>query len=214
MTPKQTKRKKLKQGTPAILKSYIKATRSNDSIEIMRTSNELRTYILEKVKNALADLYKYDSKLITERMHEVTVCGRLAIYLQKEFEDFKDYYIDMEYYRLTRPKGSANNKSDRIRCDLLLHSRQSYESRVDNLLAIEVKLRNNKKQIDNDIDRLKDFVVAEDNLTPQDAVHSTLVGLFLLIKQNRCTGQIITPQSVVGGVFYPEEEETSLNNKI
>lgn len=56
---------------------------------------------------------------------------------------------------------------------------RAYNSRVDNLLAIEAKLEYNTDDGSNDRSRLADFVMPETENTPEDAVHSTLVGLFL-----------------------------------
>ena len=109
----------------------------------------------------------------------MTVCGRLAMYLQENFKDFKGYYVDIEYYRLQVPRSDANLRRDRIRCDILFHSRGNQKSRVDNLLAIEAKLEGNTDDGSKDRSRLEEFVMPETEDTPKDAIHSTLVGLFL-----------------------------------
>ena len=72
--------------------------------------------------------------------------------------DFKGYYVDTEYYRLKVPREKANLKNDRIRCDILFHSRGAYNSRIDNLLAIEAKMEDSTDDGEKDIKRLADFV--------------------------------------------------------
>ena len=125
-------------------------------------------------------------------MNEVTVCGRLAMYLQEEFKDFKGYYVDIEYYRLKVPRDNANLKKDRIRCDILFHSRGVYNSRVDNLLAIEAKMENNPDDGEEDRKRLVEFVMPGTKDAPEGVVHSTLVGLFLRFG-DKCEAMRITP---------------------
>lgn len=164
---------------PKILNDYLVAVRNNDKERIDSASKALSDYIIGKVRVAINDLYKNDIFLLESKMNEMTVCGRLAMYLQKEFEDFKGYYVDTEYYRLKVPRENANLKNDRIRCDILFHSRGVYNSRVDNLLAIEAKMEDSTDDGEKDIRRLADFVLPETTDTPEGAIHSTLVGLFL-----------------------------------
>ena len=149
------------------------------------TSRKLREYIIGKVHDAIEELYEKDAFLIRNKMYEVTICGRLAMYLQRKFEDFKGFFVDIEYYRLKVPKNQADFKKDRIRCDILLHSRDSYNRRVDNLLAIEVKLEQSPDNGDSDMKRLEEFVLPQISGMHQDAVHSTLVGLFLRLGEKQ-----------------------------
>ncbi len=170
---------KINERNPKILNDYLESVRDNDKKRIDSTSKVLSDYIILKVKEAIKVFYKNDAFLLKSKMNEMTVCGRLAMYLQENFKDFKGYYVDIEYYRLQVPRSDANLRRDRIRCDILFHSRGNQKSRVDNLLAIEAKLEGNTDDGSKDRSRLEEFVMPETEDTPKDAIHSTLVGLFL-----------------------------------
>ncbi|MBR2185542.1 MAG: hypothetical protein IJ897_09010 [Prevotella sp.] len=170
---------KINERNPKILNDYLESVRDNDKERIDSTSKVLSDYIILKVKEAIKVFYKNDAFLLKSKMNEMTVCGRLAMYLQENFKDFKGYYVDIEYYRLQVPRSDANLRRDRIRCDILFHSRGNQKSRVDNLLAIEAKLEGNTDDGNKDRSRLEAFVMPETEDTPEDAIHSTLVGLFL-----------------------------------
>lgn len=192
MEQKTSKEIKIDERNPTVLNDYLKAVRDGDKEMINNSSKALSDYIIGKVGDAIKDLYKNDKFLLESKMNEVTVCGRLAMYLQKKFEDFKGYYVDIEYYRLKAPRKVANLRDDRIRCDILFHSRGAYNSRVDNLLAIEAKLENNTDDGGTDKSRLEEFVMPETEDTPEGAVHSTLVGLFLRFGK-KCSVMRISP---------------------
>lgn len=177
---------------PNVLNDYLKSVRDDDKDRIESASKALSEYIIRKVSEAIKLLYKNDFFLLKNKMNEMTVCGRLAMYLQEEFKDFKGYYVDTEYYRLRVPIEKANLKKDRIRCDILFHSRGANKSRVDNLLAIEAKLEGNPDNGDKDYSRLEEFVLPETNETPKGAIHSTLVGLFLRFGK-KCSAMRIFP---------------------
>ena len=179
MENKTSKGIKIIEDNPEILNNYLRAVSVDDKNQIESSSKALSDHIIRKVYKAIKVFYKNDIFLLKSKMNEVTVCGRLAMYLQEEFKDFKGYYVDIEYYRLKVPRINANLRDDRIRCDILFHSRGAYNSRVDNLLAIEAKLDGNSDDGDKDRSRLADFVMPETENTPEGAVHSTLVGLFL-----------------------------------
>ncbi len=187
--------KTIKKGTNIVLSNYIKSTRKeNNQIEIENASVCLRDLILKRVKDSIDKLYKEDIFLLKHKMHEVTLCGRLAIYLQKQFSDFKGYFIDIEYYLLkVSPKDYKGGNKGRIRCDILLHSRGWYESRVDILLAIEAKYKtkNPAQSIKSDMERLKELATPYKKEMPGDAVHDTLMGLFLRFHFNKKEGYLV-----------------------
>lgn len=166
---------------PEVLKKYLDAIDSGNDTEIQHTSNDLKDYIKQKVNDSINKFYQEDKHLLDAKMNEVCVTGRLAIYLQKAFDDFSGYYVDIEYYRLKVPISEVRNlRTDRIRCDILLHSRgKQSDSRKDNLLAIEAKLENNPDNGESDRLRLSEFMLPKANDTPKDAICGTLVGLFL-----------------------------------
>jgi hypothetical protein len=196
MDNKKTKGIEINEDNPKILNDYLKAVRDDDKDRIDKSSEALSDYIILKVNNAIKVFYKTDSFLLESKMNEMSVCGRLAMYLQEEFKDFKGYYIDTEYYRLKVPRNKANLRDDRIRCDILFHSRGAYNSRVDNLLAIEAKLESNTDDGGKDRSRLADFVMPETTETPKGAIHSTLVGLFLRFGEKECTAMRIIPVDI------------------
>ena len=175
----------ISDGTNRLLKDYIEATRNGLEDSISTTSTQLKEDILAKVKQALENLYANDVCLLKEGMNELTVSGRLAIYLHEKFSDFIKYFVDIEYYRLTIPKKDVNDlRKNRIRCDILLHSRGHYERKVDNLLAIEIKLEKSNDDGNYDKNRLAELVIPETPNTPENAVHSTLVGLYLRLGED------------------------------
>ena len=185
----------INEENPKILNKYLEAVRDDDKERINNASKALSDYIIRKVNKTIKVLYKNDIFLLESKMNEMTVCGRLAMYLQEEFKDFKGYYVDTEYYRLKVPRKKANLRNDRIRCDILFHSRGAYKSRVDNLLAIEAKLEGNTDDGGKDRSRLEEFVMPETNDTPEGAVHSTLVGLFLRFGK-KCSVMRIIPVDI------------------
>ncbi len=185
----------INEENPKILNNYLEAVRDDDKERINNASKALSDYIIRKVNKTIKVLYKNDIFLLESKMNEMTVCGRLAMYLQEEFKDFKGYYVDTEYYRLKVPRKKANLRNDRIRCDILFHSRGAYKSRVDNLLAIEAKLEGNTDDGGKDRSRLEEFVMPETNDTPEGAVHSTLVGLFLRFGK-KCSVMRIIPVDI------------------
>lgn len=176
---------RINEVSPEILKEYMKAVKCKNTKRKEEASRRLRDYIIIKVHEAIKELYEKDAFLIRNKMNEVTICGRLAMYLQNSFKEFKGFYVDIEYYRLKVPKDQADLRKDRIRCDILLHSRDSYDRRVDNLLAMEVKLEKNTDNGDSDMKRLEEFVLPPTSDMHKDAVHSTLVGLFLRLGEKR-----------------------------
>lgn len=186
----------ISEENPKILNDYLEAVRDDNKNKIDSTSKALSDYIILKVNEAIKVLYKNDIFLLKSKMNEMTVCGRLAMYLQEKFKDFKGYYVDIEYYRLKVPRKNANLRDDRIRCDILFHSRGVYNSRVDNLLAIEAKLEGNADDGASDKSRLADFVMPETKDTPEGAIHSTLVGLFLRFGEEECTAMRIIPVDI------------------
>lgn len=176
---------KISEASPEILKKYMKAVNCKNIRRKEESSRKLRDYIISKVHESIEELYEKDAFLIKNKMYEVTICGRLAMYLQKKFEDFKGFYVDIEYYRLKVPKNQADLLKDRIRCDILLHSRDSYDRRVDNLLAMEVKMEKSPDNGESDMKRLEEFVLPPTPGMHKDAVHSTLVGLFLRLGEKQ-----------------------------
>ena len=104
MENKKDKGIKINEENPEILNDYLKAVRDDDKDRINNTSEALSDYIIHKVNKAIEVFYQTDSFLLESKMNEMTICGRLAMYLQDEFKDFRGYYVDIEYYRLKVPR--------------------------------------------------------------------------------------------------------------
>ncbi len=198
-------KKPIEEGTEGVLSDYIEAIRNGDGIE--RAKKKLEEDIQSKVKSAIDKVYDNDRELLSEGMNEMTVNGRLAIYLNEEFKNYKRYHIDTEYYRLkVTPKEIKDLKSDRIRCDILLHSRRYYEDDVDNLLAIEVKLETSINDGHSDICRLTEFVEPKTPKTPKGAIHDTVVGLFIRFGEKG-----YNKVSIISNGYITKDEDTEVS---
>ena len=175
----------ISENTHGLLKSYVEARKEGSKTQIRDSSKKMEKYILSKVKDAVDKFYDNDYALLIDGMSEWTVTGRLAMYLYTEFKFFTGYFIDIEYYRLKAPKDQVTDiRTQRIRCDILLHTRGKYNHNVDCLLAMEVKLEDNIDDGESDMSRLAEFVLPEPPGGDTRAVHSTLVGLFLRLGKN------------------------------
>ena len=64
------------------LKNYIEAVKGGDSPSIEMCSKQLRDYLLAMVDESIKKFYRQDIDLLKMGMNEMTVSGRLAIYLQ------------------------------------------------------------------------------------------------------------------------------------
>jgi hypothetical protein len=104
---------------------------------------------------ALADFLAHEYALVRKDAHEQSLCGRLAIYMDraKDRHGYERYYVDVEYNR--RGEGRKQilhpltGKHIDVTCDLLLHSRGDLDD--DNQIAVEMKkdyATNKKKRSD------------------------------------------------------------------
>jgi len=104
---------------------------------------------------ALADFLAHEYALVRKDAHEQSLCGRLAIYMDraKDRHGYERYYVDVEYNR--RGEGRKQilhpltGKHIDVTCDLLLHSRGDLDD--DNQIALEMKkdyATNKKKRSD------------------------------------------------------------------
>lgn len=193
MTTPKLKYPEIKEDTLKEFKDYIEAIISKDNEKINNASESLKKYILSRVEIALNYFYENDLDLLRYGMNEMSVSGRLAMYLQREFKNLEGYYVDTEYYRLRVPLEKVKDlRKDRIRCDILLHARGHFDPRVDNLLAIEIKLEKSDEDGESDMKRLAEFVLPEKSDTPPNAINSTLVGLFLKIGEKGYSSGLFT----------------------
>jgi hypothetical protein len=92
---------------------------------------------------ALAEFLANEIALVHKDAHEQSLCGRLAIYMDraKDRHGYESYYVDVEYNR--RGEGRKQilhpltGQHIDVTCDLLLHSRGNLDE--DNLIAVEMK---------------------------------------------------------------------------
>jgi hypothetical protein len=92
---------------------------------------------------ALAEFLTQEFALVRKDAHEQSLCGRLAIYMDraKDHHGYKPYYVDVEYNR--RGEGQKQilhpitGQHTEVVCDILLHSRGDLDD--DNLIAVEMK---------------------------------------------------------------------------
>lgn len=205
------------EGTPTVLSNYIKVADKKPSEKKLKASEKLRKDILKRVNAAIKELYDSDVQLLKEKMNEVTITGRLSFYLNKQFEDYKGYFIDIEYYRLKVPKEKTTDvRKDRIRCDILLHSRRKYCDEADNLLAMEVKLVKNIDDGSSDKYRLMEFLEPKFEDTPEDAIHSTLLGIFLRLCDDKYLMEkmkVVNCNSTKGFEINIEKEDKQIRRK-
>ncbi|WGI17950.1 hypothetical protein [Methanonatronarchaeum sp. AMET-Sl] len=121
---------------------------------------------LQKIGNALQNLFKNDEFLLKEDANERTITHKLASHLQKEFQK---YTVDVEYNRMKNRENDerTTKKIERIKqqtekqedCwgkikpedtnaktiypDIIVHQRNTN----NNLIAIEIKKSNNSDKI-------------------------------------------------------------------
>lgn len=137
---------------------------------------------------SLKKLYEVDYTNIQFGASERNVCARLAHHMEnimREYDEvhavsvFSGYYVDVEYNRMGKgdPKRYENpeRESQYMVSDLLIHSR----GYMDNYLAVEMKKKGNRKNVEEDIDRLKSLVSHSLQEPSNECVHNTLVGAFI-----------------------------------
>ena len=177
----------IQSGTNELLQLYLEAIRNNQDVQIENASHNLREEIKKRFERAIAMLYRKDRFLLEHKMNEVNVCGRLAIYLQKQFNDFKGYFVDIEYYILSVPPNEyKGGNTGRKRIDIILHSRGNNGSRADILMAVEAKYKAKRNTGSYDKRRLQELTALYSPNTPTNAVHSTLVGVFIRFNEHGC----------------------------
>ena len=132
--------------------------------------------IKNKVNIAIGVLFKNDSFLLENNVHERSIAHKLAEYLQVQFLDWD---VDCEY----NLKGldtkvlngirqcSERKETDRVLPDIIIHRRNTNY----NLLVLEVKTNNQDNICD--IEKLKLF-------TANDGKYKYFLGLFIKFNEN------------------------------
>lgn len=138
---------------------------------------------------AINRLYQLDYDNIRFGVSERNICARLAHHIENIMRDydkqhsnslFTRYYADVEYNRMGNgdPKQYENSKHrpQYMVSDLLIQSRGVER----NLLAIEMKRKDNYNKRKEDRDRLKSLVSSATNQTIDKCVRDTLLGAFIV----------------------------------
>lgn len=157
-------------------------------IEEIVTSELQKRSIFNLLNKAIKRLYEQDRELLTNKVSERCVCARLAHHMEcikqeNAYTFLEKYYVDVEYDRMedSNPKHIVNNTRKNV-CDLLIHSRGHEEK--DNMLALEMKVRDNYSNKRTDIERLK-ALVAPPNEENKGTVCNTLMGVLLCLKSDK-----------------------------
>ena len=146
--------------------------------------------VIEKVSmKSLRKLYQEDFNNIKFGVSERNICARLAHHMEnvlREWDDpyyrslFDKYYVDVEYNRMGNGDLKHYENSERrpqyMVSDLLIQ-RRAYGG---NLLAVEMKRKGNKKNVDKDKVRLASLVSPSNNESRSDCVYDTQLGAFLV----------------------------------
>lgn len=126
--------------------------------------------IKRKIQISLGLLYKNDSFLLEESVHERSVTHKLAEYLQQQF---LDWHVDCEYNKhgissKKLPRDCEDVHKEFVFPDIVIHHRNS----DDNLVVIEAKP--SKSDIVNDCDNIKLI-----EFTKQNGEYKYLLGMFI-----------------------------------
>ena len=153
-------------------------------------NEEMRDVIVQEILiPSLKRLYAVDYDNIRFGVSERNICARLAHHMEnlmrrydevngKEF--FQEYFADVEYNRmgngdLKHYENSAHRPVYMV-SDLLIQTR-GYGR---NYLAVEMKRKGNRKNVDEDKERLMSLVSSPSNYEQaQKCVYDTLVGAFI-----------------------------------
>lgn len=154
----------------------------------------MKCLLIKILKYSLDDIYQYDAVNINDDVSEWNICARLAMYIEKRMrfydffnrtEIFKNYYVDVEYNRSYNAKPKIVD-GKHVRCDLLIHSR---ESTKPNYLVLELKKSYNN-DIEDDINEIKRMVSPREEGAADFYNCGTLLGVFLEFKQSSYNGTI------------------------
>lgn len=146
--------------------------------------------VIEKVlMTSLEKLYQEDFDNIKYGVSERNICARLAHHMEnimREWEDlcyrclFDEYSVDVEYNRMGNGDLKNYENSERrpqyMVSDLLIQQR----AKGGNLLAVEMKRKGNKKNVDKDKERLASLVSPSTSASRKDCVHDTTLGAFVV----------------------------------
>lgn len=149
----------------------------------------MKTLVKDIFKQAITRLYQIDYDNIRFGVSERNICARLAHHLENIMREydlqnnssfFDSYYADVEYNRMgngdLKQYENSEHRPQYMVSDLLIQTR-GYER---NLLAVEMKRKGNRKNVNEDKDRLKSLVSSANNDLSTRCVHDTLLGAFIV----------------------------------
>lgn len=138
---------------------------------------------------SLRMLYEIDFDNIKNGVSERNICARLSLHIERMmriYDDkpnvpclFHNYYADVEYNRMgngdLKRYENSKHRPQYMVSDLLIQSRGP----EPNLLAVEMKRKGNKQNVQKDKERLMSLVTSSSNSSLEQCVHDTLIGAFI-----------------------------------
>lgn len=113
--------------------------------------------VIQKIRQALDELYVHDHVLIENKTEEETISAHLAGYMKSLFDGWN---VDSEYNRDGR-NTKRNSGGDRIFPDILIHlrtpDRKGRYSPENNLAVMEIKSYWNTEDRNKDTAKLRDM---------------------------------------------------------
>ena len=151
-------------------------------------------FIIDKVLvPSVIKLYKIDYNNIRIGVSERNICARLAHHMENIMRDydknnhrnlFSRYFADIEYDKMNngdlKQYETPLHRPKRMISDLLIHSRGA----LRNLLAVEMKRKDNYNKRREDRERLMAMVSTEPVNSDLHCVYGTLAGAFIIYSED------------------------------
>jgi hypothetical protein len=121
---------------------------------------ETNATIERKIRESCAELTKTDAKLLERGISERTLTCRLAVYLQKRFQE--PYFVDCEYNKIIAddtdiPKHLSNWNKKWVMPDIIIHRRTREPD--GNLVVIEAKRRvRGSKSVNKEREKIRQYM--------------------------------------------------------
>ncbi len=156
------------------------------------TGREKRDIIIYDIlQPSLYKLYEMDYDNIRNGVSERNICARLAYHMENIMRScdnrtlFENYYADVEYNRMGNGELKRYENSEHLPqymvADLLIHSR----GEPRNLLAVEMKRKNNYVKRNKDRERLEALVSTTPIHSTMPCVCGTMVGAFIIFSSEK-----------------------------
>ncbi|WP_195618334.1 hypothetical protein [Clostridium paraputrificum] len=145
--------------------------------------------LIQLFEKSNENFLRKDIKLLDIGLCERCMCGSLAIRLHDIFmckSKYNKYYVDIEYNRqgLGDPK-IIDEFGGRIFTDIIVHSRGELPD-CDNLIAIEMKIKENSDNVKNSLDRKRLMLMTGENRS-NGTVSGYQLGVFYEIDRREKT---------------------------